>query len=474
MATTSIDVEEFWEDLLAYVESGPVIPVVGPELLTVEVAGKTVPLYRRIADRLLAKYGITGSVAEESLRPHHELTDAVAVLATAGRRIRDLYRPVHDILEEEIARNPEPPRALAQLAEISHFRLFATTTPDDLLAQALNAVRYGGAPHTDEIIYAPNLPNERRRDLPELMTSSYSAVFYLFGRAEVSPFYAIHEEDALEFPYMLQQGNGPERVFAQMRSRHLLFIGCNFAEWLSRFFIRMSSAERLFSDQRSKREFLVGHDDEREEPFTLFLRRFSRDTRWLGTGATDFVDELHRRWKLRNPTAVPALTTAITGAMPSVASTPTTGTIFLSYAREDSAAALVLKTAVHELGGDVAWLDKAEITAGDVWENVTRGAIQRCSVFLAVISAATERRTEGYFRLEWADAVDRARRIQGRKFIIPVVVDADYAGDASRYTLVPDAFRALQFAHAPNGQPNDGLRAELTKTLRDLRRGRAG
>ena len=151
-----------------------------------------------------------------------------------------------------------------------------------------------------------------------------------------------------------------------------------------------------------------------------------------------------------------------------------TGTIFISYARDDSAAAQMLKKAVHELGGDVAWLDKAEIMAGDVWENVTRGAIQRCSLFLAVISAATERRTEGYFRLEWTDAAERARRIQGRKFIIPVIVDADYAGDASRYALVPDAFKAVQFAHAPNGQPSDGLRAELTKTLRDLRRGRAG
>jgi len=29
------DVEEFWDDLLALVEEGRVIPVVGPELLTV-------------------------------------------------------------------------------------------------------------------------------------------------------------------------------------------------------------------------------------------------------------------------------------------------------------------------------------------------------------------------------------------------------------------------------------------------------
>ena len=34
---------------------------------------------------------------------------------------------------------------------------------------------------------------------------------YLFGKADVSPFYAIHDEDALEFPYTLQAGNGLKR-----------------------------------------------------------------------------------------------------------------------------------------------------------------------------------------------------------------------------------------------------------------------
>ncbi|HJY83151.1 MAG TPA: hypothetical protein VKK81_18965, partial [Candidatus Binatia bacterium] len=82
------DAEEFWEELLAQIEAGGVIPVVGPELLTVVVDGRSAPLYRLLAERLLAKYGLTASeaslesVAEPnketvSLRPDHELNDAV-------------------------------------------------------------------------------------------------------------------------------------------------------------------------------------------------------------------------------------------------------------------------------------------------------------------------------------------------------------------------------------------------------------
>ena len=41
----SFEVEEFWDDLLAYIEDGRVIPVVGRELLTVQVGGEMVPLW---------------------------------------------------------------------------------------------------------------------------------------------------------------------------------------------------------------------------------------------------------------------------------------------------------------------------------------------------------------------------------------------------------------------------------------------
>jgi len=463
------DAEEFWEDLLAFIEDGRVIPVVGGELLTIENNGKHIALYRAVAERLLSKYGLppTASAGGQALRQHHELNDAVSTLASAGRRIRDLYRPLNDILSKVLAENTVVTEPLHQLALVRHFDLFATTTPDDLLARALDEVRFGGTRGTDEIEYAPKLPTERRHDIPEVPTSKYTGVFYLFGKADVSPFYAIHDEDALEFPYTLQAGNGPERMFSRLRTRNLLFIGCNFADWLSRFFLRLSNLERLSSDQRTKKEFFVGEETETDSGFTDFLRRFSPDSRCYPVDARTFVAELYQRWSGRNPLT--------SGMLPPVSTTdlPTGGAIFISYSSDDIGAARNILAAIQEIGGDVAWFDKSALKPGDNWDQNLRSAVQRCSLFLPLLSNNTERRTEGYFRLEWNEAAERSRKIQGRKFIVPIVIDPDYNGAMTRYALVPDAFKAFQYSHAPAGDLPDELKGELREQLRNLRRARA-
>ncbi|MGQ0650407.1 MAG: toll/interleukin-1 receptor domain-containing protein [Gemmatimonadaceae bacterium] len=468
------EVEEFWDDLLSFIEDGRVIPVVGAGLLRTKEGSATVPLYHAVACRLLRKYGVADPASlgsHDALHVHHELHDAVSVLAGRGKRIRDLYRPVHDILGDVLAGAQESLAPLRQLAAIPHFSLFATTTPDDLLAQALNLERFGGAKETDEIEYAPKLPTDRRRDMPEVPSSRYTAVFHLFGKADVQPFYAIHDEDALEFAYTLPLGGGPERIFSQLRGRNLLFIGCNFSDWLSRFFIRMSNSERLFSDQRSTKEFLVG-DEGDEGHLTVFLERFSRDSRCYPTDPREFVAELYARWSARNP-----LFAARNGQTDSGTSEPatqmTSGAIFISYATEDIGAAKRLFVGLQEIGADVAWYDKSALRPGDDWEERIAGAIQRCSIFLPVISGNTEQRAEGYFRREWGAAAERTRRIQGRKFIFPIVVDRDYGGSMERYALVPEAFKAFQYSHAPSGEMDGALRSELTDQLRVIRRARA-
>jgi len=65
------------------------------------------------------------------------------------------------------------------------------------------------------------------------------------------------------------------------------------------------------------------------------------------------------------------------------------------------------------------------------------------------------------------------RRIQGRKFIFPVVIDSDYGGAMGRYALVPEQFRAFQYSHAAAGQMSQELKEELQEQLRTLRRTRA-
>ena len=112
------------------------------------------------------------------------------------------------------------------------------------------------------------------------------------------------------------------------------------------------------------------------------------------------------------------------------------------------------------------------IKPGDEWNPQIQSAIQRCSLFLPLLSANTEQRTEGYFRHEWGAAAERSRGIQGRKFIFPIVIDADCGDAVGCYNLVPKEFQAVQYSHAPWGQMTEDLRGAITEQLRILRRAR--
>ena len=149
------------------------------------------------------------------------------------------------------------------------------------------------------------------------------------------------------------------------------------------------------------------------------------------------------------------------------------GTIFISYSSEDVGAARELFRGLQEIGGDVAWFDKTALKPGDDWDQQLRSAVQRCALYLPLLSSTTERRTDGYFRLEWNEAAERSKKIQGRKFIFPIVIDPDYAGAMGRYALVPGAFKAVQYCHAPAGRISEELKAELREQLRTLRRARS-
>ena len=90
--------------------------------------------------------------------------------------------------------------------------------------------------------------------------------------------------------------------------------------------------------------------------------------------------------------------------------------VFLSYAREDAAPAL-------RSSGIEVWFDQNELRGGDAWDAKIRRQIKECALFVPVISAHTQSRGEGYFRLEWKLAVERTRLMaEGVPFLAPVVI----------------------------------------------------
>jgi Tol biopolymer transport system component len=136
--------------------------------------------------------------------------------------------------------------------------------------------------------------------------------------------------------------------------------------------------------------------------------------------------------------------------------------VFVSYAREDSASAHRIAEALRS-GGVEVWLDQeGGLVGGDAWDRKIREQINGCALFVPIISANTQARKEGYFRLEWHLAEERVRLIaKGVPFLVPVSVD----GTAERGALVPDAFLAVQWTRLPGGDAPAAFVARVRKLL---------
>jgi adenylate cyclase len=131
--------------------------------------------------------------------------------------------------------------------------------------------------------------------------------------------------------------------------------------------------------------------------------------------------------------------------------------VFLSHASEDADAAGRICDALRAAGIEV-WFDQSELRGGDAWDRQIHDRIRDCRLFMAIISARTEARDEGYFRREWKLAVDRTHDMAEHKpFLVPVAIDDTPERSAS----VPDKFREVQWTRLRGGEATPAFVARI-------------
>ena len=451
--------EDDWEALLGHIAGRHVIPVLGRDLLCLEVDGQPITLNQYLARCLAAKIGIP----ETDLPATPDVNDVISrYLNGSGRRLDRLYQYVYQILHDPPML--PIPRPLQQLAEISDFPLYVSTTVDPLLENALNTVRFGGDRQTATFAFQP----KKKVGLPQPFEAMDGpAVYYLLGQAvpergaPTPGSFVLSEEDLVEFLYALRPDNandGLDRLFQALKENYLLMLGGGFSDWVTRFFLRIAKYGRLFNDD-GPGEFLA-ENHENDSNLVLFLRLFRQQSkvysrsRDAGTcldpvqTPVEFVDELWRRWTAQNRPVVPVPQIAATRSMPS-AFMPK-GAVFISYAREDLPAVQRIKAGL-DAAGVQAWFDMEQLKPAQIWENSIRENIERCSYFLPVVSRQTEAKYEGYFRTEWRMAAERFTRFYGssEEFLIPVSVDDTRESTA---VGVDRSFKAVQWTSLPGGE----------------------
>lgn len=135
--------------------------------------------------------------------------------------------------------------------------------------------------------------------------------------------------------------------------------------------------------------------------------------------------------------------------------------VFLSYAREDTEAARRIAEALRSQGVEV-WFDQAELRGGEAWDAKIKQQIRECALFLAVVSAHTQARAEGYFRREWKLAVERTSDMAaGVAFLVPVVIDDTPEVQA----VAPEEFMRVQWTRLPGALPTPDFVTQMKNLL---------
>lgn len=456
-----------WKRLLGQINDGVVVPVLGSQLLIDPITGGD--LQARFAEMVGSRCGIENGAA--LCRAGLGLSGLVNHLIRDPQiRLQELYEMVNEVVDELTRDEASIPKPIQQLAEISSFRLLVTATPDGMLARCLRK-----RCSVQEIIHSPNLGvRSGVNDLPSDWQTRVGETYllYLFGKCQRLPVFAIHEEDVLEYAHnMIARGsNVPMAFLGELQARNLLFVGCRFPDWLSRFFLRITNKDRL-SRERSKREWLI-EQLQPGESLTLFLASYSRDTEVLSQmepGA--FVEELNQRWRAEH-----GASPAASGASERNGPPPRT-MFFVSYSRRtDLPRAEAVVNALQKLGvsKEEVWFDRDSIEPAQDYQQRILDGIQGCRYFMPLLSSSAGNREEAFVFREWRRANERFKDMN-REFVVPMIVDQEYSPERYCVSQAPDWpvrvwKERLDFGHAPDGQPDARTIARLQILIRAARR----
>lgn len=465
--------EEQWEDLLACMEERRVIPVLGPELVQVtpDHSGVNVSLEDWLAQALREELHILSDA--DSAQAKRPLEATVCSHLRVGGKMKELYSQVRKLLNSHQFQPPEP---LLQMAGITDFNLFITTTFDSLLAAALRATRAN--PELEEMCFVPQRPQDLPCHASEL---EQPLIYHLLGKPTPVPLqFALGDEDILEWITALERREDDLPILSgEMADNQLLLLGLGYNDWLARFFLRAAKGQRL-SDNRVLGELVADTQLLSEPGLVLFLDTVSSNTRLFVEegGPVSFVRQLHERWqehcktrkpcehkkqrRAAKPRSLPIAggqTEPVRFLLPNREMVPLS--IFISYSRGDLEAVKQFSAALGA-AGITTWFDINRLQAGDDYERKIRNNIQACSYFVPIFSRSTAERTEAFFRREWRWAAERAHGMADSAiFVLPVMIDDVPVEDSHP----PELFTRCNYASAPDGLPEDAFVARLQELL---------
>ena len=446
--------DPFWDDLLARIGEGEVIPLVGPGAVTFGRGDEL--LYPWLAQQLPAT--LDPPLTFE--KPPFNLQEVVDAQRAKGKPIDRIYRHLHKIVED---RDLRPGTTLAALAAVEGFQLFISTTFDPLLPRAVESASPGGKPEERRGAISlrspcPDLPLE----IDKMQRPDQRHVYQILGRAQSYRDFVVWDDDM--FPFLLhldKQLPLLKKLSEALQKSHFLVLGLSFADWLLRFFVQVVKHQALSELLGSELFVFERLDPVERDKVVGYFGRLTKQISVFPTDPIEFISELHRRWRKKHPAPVDdpyfmnrAHRERHRGR----------GCLFVSYASPDLEIARYVVGQLQK-AGCLVWFDKEQLQPGEDWEEGLRKCVEeRCGLFLSIISDHTATRLEGYNIFERKMAAKRREKLADNAvFYLPLRIDD---GDPLIPENEPRGTGKIQGVRKPGGH----LDEDFIGYLRDKQR----
>ena len=387
--------DELWDKLLREIWKGNVIPIIGNELLHIKVGEECMHLDEYLIQKLAKFLDIeyTKSLTFTELKEYG---------TEWKKKNSELYHKTTKILKEMPKQQVQISESLQKLLSIDNFKLILTTTIDDLMFNAMEKKR--GKDIVKQLSYSKEEIVDINSDF------SQPLLYHIFGRAGVIPeahSFVLTEDDLLEFLCnWLSADHRPKKLFDLLQSKYLLVVGCNYPNWLFRFFLY--SMKPLLNPSNNKKTGVVA-DSKLDKELIAFLSRINNEH---NCDTEKFINELVEKWDKYSREHEKN-------------DIDTENEIFICYAHEDFDTASDIVNKLEKKWDAKIWFDKKKgaIESGLDFDKKIERQIKKCKAFVPILSNTTIKRKEGYFRTEWGYAEQAYKPRTSTRYFFPIIID---------------------------------------------------
>ncbi|NAS14319.1 toll/interleukin-1 receptor domain-containing protein [Poritiphilus flavus] len=404
-----------WKILVNNIISGNCILVIGPDMASVEIEGKSKPITSHFANHLVGEIDGNPKIGnEDDLEEvieaflHQEPEDALQFEADEFFRENCDERPVYD-----------------DLAAIP-FNLIINASPDKSLIRAFERKDL----KIDKDFYVDFYNHKgRKRDQARWEDEKKPMLFYLYGSSDNWDSVVVSEIHLLD--YLLSIISQTPALQSNISSRFcdektsFVFLGFGFQNWYLRILLYTLLGGKEVQKGRSRRSVALEKmmtDDKSDSDRITVLFKNKLNIIYPERKLDEFISELRKLCenKLKGKEEE-------TGIRPDheddEIDIPGAPSVFICHASEDKKEAMDIYRSLKK-GQLNPWIDKEGIRSGDNWNLVLERTIKDIDYFIVVQSKAMAGKVRGYVNKEINLALRLADEVRaGFNYLFPVLID---------------------------------------------------